>query len=425
MRLLQQTPAEKIVTYMTRLYKSGLTNMSGGNLSFKAPDGTIWITPAGIDKGNLTVDDIMYVTPDGRVHGKHKLSSEYPSHIAILRSRPDLHAVLHAHSAAVVAYSLERKLPRMTLVPGITELCGNLSFAKYAVPGSRKLGDLIAAEFSRGCDTVLLESHGVVLGADSIEKAYMMIEALDLSAKIGIAASMLGKNPHALTNVELEKKRDHEGFIDTLKPDRDLDRMELVRMCRRCCRQRLFTAGGGAFATRTHDGFLVTPHGEDRVNITEDMIVRVKENRCTVGGTPSEFAPLMRGIFSAHKNIKSIAIARPPHIMGFAVTGEPFVASNIPESYVNVRNANRFPFGTIEDHTDRIIDSLTPYSPIAIVENDCVIVTGTSPMNVYDRLETLEFTAESLCDIASRGGKIAQISLEEVAELEDRFNLKK
>jgi L-fuculose-phosphate aldolase len=52
-----------------------------------------------------------------------------------------------------------------------------------------------------------------------------------------------------------------------------------------------------------------------------------------------------------------------------------------------------------------------------------VIVGGTSLLNAYDRLEVLEFGAESLCDIAAMNGTIVPISPEEIREIEVAFNL--
>lgn len=57
--------------------------------------------------------------------------------------------------------------------------------AKYALPGSDELGENIAKEFRKGVNTVMLENHGVVLGADSLFKAFTMFETLDFSARAG------------------------------------------------------------------------------------------------------------------------------------------------------------------------------------------------------------------------------------------------
>ena len=418
------TSAEKIAYIMTRLYTNKLTTTSGGNLSIMDDDGVMWISPSGVDKAHLTADDIMWVTPDGVVHGKHRPSTEYPFHLAVLRSRPDLKAVFHAHPAALVAYSLERKLPKLDVMPGVSKLCGKIAIAKYALPGSKKLGDLIAEKFAEGCDTVLLENHGVVLGAESLERAFMMFEALDYAARTGVAAAMLKKDMKELSADDLAVKNSPKTYEAVLGADNETAiREEMAAMCARCCRNRIFTMGVGAFAKKIDGGFIITPEDEDLLELTPDMCVRVEGDKCEAGKVPSNFAKIAGEIFASHDDIDSIAFARAPYIMAFAVTDAEFNSHLIPEGYICLRNTERHPYGTIENAPERIVDSISIKSPIAIVENDCVIVGGTSLLNAYDRLEVLEFGAESLCDIAAMNGTIVPISPEEIREIEVAFNL--
>lgn len=424
MKLLNMTPAEKIAYIMTRLYENKLTTTSGGNLSIMDDDGVMWISPSGVDKGSLTAEDIMWVTPDGAVHGKHRPSVEYPFHLAVLRSRPDLKAVFHAHPAALVAYSLERKLPQLDIMPGVSALCGKIAIAEYALPGSRKLGDIISEKFRGGCDTVLLENHGVVLGADSLERAYMMFEALDYAARTGIAAAMLKKTARELTAAQLTLKSDVFKYDAVLDGDSEnAVRAEMVAMCRRCYRNKLFTTGVGAFAKKVQGGFIITPDDEDVLRLTEDMLVRVEGDKCEKGKKPSVFAKIAQQIFDAHDDIDSLTFARPPYIMGFAVTDAEFNSHMIPEGYICLKNTTRHAYGTMEQNPQAIVDTISIKAPIAIIENDCVIVGGTSLLNAYDRLEVLEFGAESLCDIAAMNGTIVPISPEEIREIEVAFNL--
>ena len=81
-------PADQITVVISRIYRSGLTTTSGGNISIKDENGDIWITPGGIDKGSLTPKDIICVKPDGTIIGPHKPSSEFPFHKAIYEMRP-------------------------------------------------------------------------------------------------------------------------------------------------------------------------------------------------------------------------------------------------------------------------------------------------------------------------------------------------
>ena len=98
-------PADQITVVISRIYRSGLTTTSGGNISIKDENGDIWITPGGIDKGSLTPKDIICVKPDGTIIGPHKPSSEFPFHKAIYEMRPKMTAVIHAHPPALVSFS--------------------------------------------------------------------------------------------------------------------------------------------------------------------------------------------------------------------------------------------------------------------------------------------------------------------------------
>ena len=83
-------PRDEIVRTMERIYRYRMTTTSGGNLSIRDDDGSVWITPARVDKGGLRREDVVHVRPDGSVEGPHRPSSEFPFHRAIYDSRPDL-----------------------------------------------------------------------------------------------------------------------------------------------------------------------------------------------------------------------------------------------------------------------------------------------------------------------------------------------
>ena len=113
-------PAEQLAQAMRRIYAKGYTTTSGGNLSLRDKDGSLWITPTAVDKGTLSREDILHVLCDGTVAGKHKVSCEVrPFHAAVLKARPDLNCVLHAHSKALAAYSAARKALPLGVLPRI------------------------------------------------------------------------------------------------------------------------------------------------------------------------------------------------------------------------------------------------------------------------------------------------------------------
>ncbi|MEE3391729.1 MAG: class II aldolase/adducin family protein, partial [Candidatus Cryptobacteroides sp.] len=110
-------PAEQIAIIIGRIYHGGMTTTTGGNVSIMDDNGDMWITPAGIDKGNLTPADIMCVKPDGTIIGPHRPSSEYPFHRAIYKMNPKAHSVIHAHPPGLVTFSIIHKVPDTSILP--------------------------------------------------------------------------------------------------------------------------------------------------------------------------------------------------------------------------------------------------------------------------------------------------------------------
>ena len=143
-------PRAELTETLERIYSYKMTTTSGGNLSIRDENGDVWITPARVDKGTLRWEDIVCVRCDGRVEGLHKPSSEHPFHDAIYKARPDLGAIVHAHPVALVAFSICRKVPDTRLFPQAWHVCGEVGFAPYALPGSKELGQNIAATFAQG-----------------------------------------------------------------------------------------------------------------------------------------------------------------------------------------------------------------------------------------------------------------------------------
>ena len=420
-------PADQLVMFMQRIYDKGMTTMSGGNLSIKDSDGNVWITPGSVDKGTLTRKDIICVHPDGSMEGPHKPSSELPFHLSVYKMRPDLSAVLHAHPPALVAFSVVRKTPNLDLLPTVRQICKDAQIAVYDVPGSEALADQIGKVFARGCDIAILENHGVCVGASDMFTAFQRFETLNYTAQLEILASKLGK-VHALPedaylSGEANFRVRMDDFIPHSYTSEELAaRRDMITLIRRSYQMGLFTATHGTYSVRLSDGsILITPYGLDRAYLREEDLVRIKAGMKEVGKEPSRAVGMHQKIYEAHPDVNAILLAQPVHAMAFAVTDAKFDARTIPESYIQLRNVKKLPYEDIYKNPDAIISEFTPTHPAAIVENDCVIVTGSNLLNAFDRLEVMESTANSIlntCDL----GDIVHISDKEIEDLKVAFN---
>lgn len=421
-------PAEQLVMIMDRIYKYGMTTTSGGNLSILDDNGDIWITPSGIDKGSLTPQDIIRVKADGTIEGIHKPSVELPFHEKIYQKRPDIKAIIHAHPPALVSFSIVRQTPNTRIIPEAHLICGSVSMADYAVPGSTELGDNIAKEFEKGHSTVILENHGVVVGRSDLFMTFMAFETLDFCARLEINGRKIGQ-PISLTDRQISMSKHKQNVVmDEFIPQKfsSVERAARKEMCtliHRSYDQKLFTSTQGTFSQRLGEhSFIITPYGVDRKYLDIGDIVRIDYDWKEAGKEPSRSVMLHKYIYEQHPYVNSVIIAHPPNIMAFAITDKEFESKTIPESYIMLRNIPKLPFGSSFMQPEMVARSFSKKTPIVLVENDCIIVTADSLLNAFDRLEVAEYSAKAIIDSTVLGDIVA-ISDEEIADIEKAFNL--
>lgn len=418
-------PRDELLDTIERIYGYRMTTTSGGNLSIRDETGGIWITPARIDKGSLRRTDMVRVAPDGAVEGLHKPSSEFPFHEAIYKVRPDLHGIVHAHPVALVAFSIVGQVPNTLLFHQARHVCGEIGFAPYALPGGKDLAANIARTFAQGYSCVVLENHGVVTGGATLQQAFQRFETLEFVAKTIVKAAQLGPVRY-LTEEQAQQPRER---IEPLPqgparpigtPEKEL-RRTLCEFVRRGYRQRLLISTEGSFSARLgDDSFLITPYQVDRRTVDLDDLVLVTDGLREPGKMPSRAARNHRAIYRRHPEVKAIVNAYTVNATAFSVTGAPFDARTIPESYIFLRDAVRVPFGTQFGRAEELAEMVAPDRPIAIQDNDGVLVLGTGILDAFDRLEVLESTAEAIIN-SKHMGEIRPISEAQVIELRRAF----
>ncbi len=300
--------------------------------------------------------------------------------------------------------------------------------AKYGLPGSTGLGEKIAVEFKKGCNSVILENHGIVVGADNLFNAFKSFETLDFCARLEIHARSIG-TPVALNDTELslsknKQNADMEEFVPVSYSSMEREaRRVMCDLIHRAYDQKLFTSTEGTFSRRLENGsFLITPYEKDRKYLEPEDLVRIENGRREVGKIPSRSVRLHQQIYEKHPHINSVIIAHAPNIMAFAVTEEDFDSRTIPESYILLRNIPKMPHGSVYMETEKVADQFVPSTPIVLIRNDCIIATGDSLINAFDRLEVAEYSAKAV--ISSRKlGDVVTIDDEKITSLKEAFHL--
>lgn len=420
-------PADQIVEMMNRIYRSGMTTTSGGNLSIRDENGDIWITPSGVDKGSLTREDIMQVKPDGSFVGKHRPSVEFPFHRDIYRARPDIGGVVHAHPPVLVGFSLLRRSPDMHLIPEAYHICGDVGQAPYNAPGTKELDMNISAQFALGYNAVLMANHGAVCGAENLHRAFMRFETLVQAAEIELNAHKLGQ-PRRLSEAQLAAAVETCELPVMEKAWRvseaeQVQREELCAFARRCYDRRILSAAIGTISVRlNNETMLITPMNVDPLLLKPEDVVCVQNGRVETGKRAGEAVGLHRKIYELHSDVNAVILSHAPSIMAYAVTGTPFETRLISEGYIVLGDVQRVETSDAALDEAHIANVLGHRRSAAVVDNRCAIVTGASLLNAFDRMEVLEYGAASALAIMGTG-KAVVLTDEEIEGTNRALNI--
>lgn len=184
---------QEIVKYGKKLITAQLTTGSGGNLSIiNREEGLVAIKPSGVDYFEMSPEDVVVVNLKGeKVDGALKPSSELLFHLALLKHRPDINAVLHTHQVyATTIACLNWELPAVHYLIGFS---GNkVPLAPYATFGSQELSDNIINSIG-SYNACLMANHGIVTVGANLQAAFATAEEIELVSRLYIQAKSAGE----------------------------------------------------------------------------------------------------------------------------------------------------------------------------------------------------------------------------------------
>lgn len=182
-----------IVAACLRINTVGLNQGTSGNISVRHGDG-ILITPSSIPYEQMVPADIVFMEMDGTPHGARKPSSEWRFHLDILRARPELNAVVHAHAPYCTTLAImHMEIPAVHYMVAAAG-GANIRCAPYATFGTQELSDHII-EALQGRKACLMAHHGMLAAEDSLDKAMWLAVEVEALARQYHGALLLGDPP--------------------------------------------------------------------------------------------------------------------------------------------------------------------------------------------------------------------------------------
>ncbi|MEY7851894.1 class II aldolase/adducin family protein [Natrarchaeobius sp. A-rgal3] len=197
---------QSICDYGRRLIEDELTTGTGGNLSVRLGEDRIAISPSGIPYEQMSASDVPVVTLDGTVvTGSGDPSSELPMHLAVYDDRPDVAGVVHTHSPYATTFaSLAEPIPASHYLLAFAGT--EVPVAEYETHATRDLGATVVEALGESSRAALMENHGVLTAADSLEFAYTVAQMVEFCARIHYQARAIGE-PEILPADEIERVR--------------------------------------------------------------------------------------------------------------------------------------------------------------------------------------------------------------------------
>ncbi len=189
---------QSIIDACLRMNVLGINQGTSGNISIRHGDGLL-ITPTSTPYESMKPEQIVYMHFDGSHDPAQRPSSEWRFHRDILKARPDVEAVVHAHPTYCTALAIMgMEIPAAHYM--IACAC-----APYATFGTQELSEH-AVKALEGRLACLLDHHGMIAVGPSLAKAMWLAVEVETLARQYHAALQIGKPP-LLSKEEIEKVR--------------------------------------------------------------------------------------------------------------------------------------------------------------------------------------------------------------------------
>ena len=195
---------QSIIEACLQMNRLGINQGTSGNISLRHEGGML-ITPTSTPYEAMQPEQIVFMNLDGPFDAKQRPSSEWRFHRDILKARPEVNAVVHAHPPyatilAIMGLSIPPVHYMIACAGGDTIRC-----SPYATFGTEALSRH-AVTALEGRSACLLAHHGMIAIASSLAKAMWLAVEVETLALQYHGCLQIGEPP-LLSKAEIENVR--------------------------------------------------------------------------------------------------------------------------------------------------------------------------------------------------------------------------
>ncbi len=201
---------EEMVEVCRRAGELGFGAASGGNVSYRVEEDVILITPTGIVKRKIELEDICIVNTKGEaiyIPEGRKPTGEMFMHLHILERRKDVKGIMHAHPPVLIGMSLSEKgraMMRLPLLPEAMTQLGPVYTIPYVMPNGKELGYSFDPYIMKS-NAFIMANHGcLVCSSNGVLDTVESVQVMESMAKSLLANRAVGEDIRTLGKEEID-----------------------------------------------------------------------------------------------------------------------------------------------------------------------------------------------------------------------------
>jgi L-fuculose-phosphate aldolase len=175
--------------FVQRAYRQRLFISTQGSLSARLSPSSFLITPVGLDRGSVEVQDIVLIN-EGCVQSGCEPSRAAALHDAIYRAHPEVGCVINAFPVNATAFSVTGALVDTRTIPESYVVLRRPAMVPYGVQFEDL--DAVANTISAVQPTLLIENDGVLVTGKDVLEAFDRLEVLESTAEAFINSRAVG-----------------------------------------------------------------------------------------------------------------------------------------------------------------------------------------------------------------------------------------
>jgi L-ribulose-5-phosphate 4-epimerase len=197
---------ERVYLANIDLVDKGLVIHTWGNASGRDSDsGLIVIKPSGVSYSKMTPEDMVVLDMQGnRVEGKHKPSTDTPTHLELYKAFPSIAGIVHTHSTYATSWAQAgRDIPPFGtthadhfhgVVPCTRSMTRKEITKDYEINTGRVIIERMTGLDPEAVSSVLVSSHGPFSWGKDPEGAVYNAIALEEISRMAFYTVLLGRS---------------------------------------------------------------------------------------------------------------------------------------------------------------------------------------------------------------------------------------